>query len=77
MKQTEFFTFILPPNAWSKRPYRSRWKMTREDAAKRYPGAEPDLLSREVRDCPETPEELKAIDSGALHTAATAHRKAT
>jgi hypothetical protein len=38
MKQTEFFTFILPPNAWSKRPYRSTWKMTRDDAAKRYPG---------------------------------------
>ena len=75
MKSTEFFTFILPPSVWSKRPYRSTWKMTMADAAKRYPGAEPDLLSREVRDCPETPEELKAIDSGALHTAATAHRK--
>lgn len=46
---TEHFYFILPPNIWRKKPSRSTYKMTREEAAKRYPGAEPILESREVR----------------------------
>lgn len=49
MPETEHFTFMLPPNAWSKKPYQSTFKMTREEAAQRYPGAEPILSSREVR----------------------------
>ena len=47
--ETEFFTFMLPPDAWRRKPSPSTYKMTREDAAARYPGAEPILSSREVR----------------------------
>ncbi len=58
MKQVEYFSFTLPPNIWSKKPYPSRFKMSVEEAAKRYPGALPILGSREVRHVPTTPQEL-------------------
>jgi hypothetical protein len=49
MPDDEYFFFTLPPNNWRKKPGPSTFKMTIEDAAKRYPGAEPILSSREVR----------------------------
>ncbi len=58
MKEVEFFNFMLPPSAWSKKPYPSRFKMDLEYAAKNYPGATPILGTREVRQCPETKEEM-------------------
>lgn len=61
MKSVEFFTFMLPPDAWRKRPSPSKWKMTVEDAAKNHPGATPILSSREVRSVPETPEEAEKV----------------
>lgn len=48
MTEIEHFYFMLPPDIWRKKGGRSNYKMTREDAAKRYPGAEPILSSREV-----------------------------
>lgn len=58
MKEVEYFTWWMPP--WSgKKPYRSRWKMSREDAVKH--GALVDLgpveYTREVRTMCETQEE--------------------
>lgn len=47
---TEHFNFMLPPNAWKKRPYKSTFQMTIEEAAQRYPGAEPILSTRTVRE---------------------------
>jgi hypothetical protein len=60
MKQVEFYFFTLPPDAWNKKPRRSGWKMSLEEAAKRHPGAVPELLTKEVRNLPETPEEVQA-----------------
>jgi hypothetical protein len=48
--EVEYFTFLLPPDAWRKRPTPSAFKMTRDDAARRYPGAAPIESSREVRE---------------------------
>lgn len=56
MKEVEYFFWIMPPDAWRKKPYPSRWKMTREEAAQRGL-TEPVLASREVRDIAETDEE--------------------
>ncbi len=53
MKQVEFFLWMLPPDPWRKKPSPSRWKMSREDAAAKYPGATPILSSREVREIAE------------------------
>lgn len=61
MKDVEFFYFTLPPDIWRKKPYPSGWKMSREDAAIRHPGAEPILSSREIRRVPETEEEVRAV----------------
>ena len=47
--EVEYFTFTLPPDAWRKKPQPSAFKMTREEAAKRYPGAKAIEASREVR----------------------------
>ena len=47
--EVEYFTFTLPPDAWRKKPQPSTIKLTRSEAAKRYPGATPILASREVR----------------------------
>jgi len=65
MQPVEFFRWWLPPDAWHRKRHLSSWRMSRAEAQKRYPGAEPDLSSREVRECPE--------DAGeALRTSATA-----
>jgi hypothetical protein len=61
MKDVEFFTFMLPPDIWRKRPHPSSHKMTREQAAERHPGAEPIQSSREVRSMPETEAEVRAV----------------
>ena len=49
MKEVEYFAFMLPPSIWCKKPHPSTYKMTIDEAAKRFPGAEPILSSREVR----------------------------
>lgn len=41
-----------------KKPRLTRYVLTPEEAAKRYPGAKPDLASKEVRMVPETEEEM-------------------
>lgn len=45
---TEYFFWMIPQPGKQK-PYRTRWRMTREEALSRYPDATPDLHSREVR----------------------------
>lgn len=62
MKHVEVFTWLMPPPAWTPKakPYRSRWKMTVEEAAQR--GAiEPCLNTMEIRDLPETRDEIAGI----------------
>jgi hypothetical protein len=49
MKEVEYFAFMLPPDIWRKKGGPSTWKMTIEDAAERYPGAQPIMSTREVR----------------------------
>lgn len=49
MGEVEFFTFMMPPSIWCKKPHPSSYKMTLEDAAIRHPDAKPILSSREVR----------------------------
>ena len=56
MKEVEYFNWMLPPDVWRKKPHPSRWKMTREEAAKQGL-TEPILSSREIRLQGETPEE--------------------
>lgn len=68
MKEVEYFFWMLPPDTWSKKPRRSRWRMSREDAAQRGL-TEPVLSSREVRLMPETEEE-RIASSRANSTAA-------
>ncbi|PZO17614.1 MAG: hypothetical protein DCF26_09295 [Burkholderiales bacterium] len=61
MKHVEVFTWLLPPPAWTPKakPYKSRWKMTVEEAAER--GAiEPCAGTMEIRNQPETLEEISA-----------------
>lgn len=61
MKQVEVFTWLMQPPAWTPKakPYKSRWKMSVEEAAQR--GAmEPVLGSMEIRNLPETQEEISA-----------------
>ena len=62
MKEVEYFNWWLPATTPRGKPYVSRWKMTRKDAAQRYSGAEPYLPSREVRMEPETDAERYAAD---------------
>ena len=50
MPQTEHYHFILPPSAWKKKPHRSTFQMTIKEAAERYPGAQPILSTRTVRE---------------------------
>lgn len=54
MKSVEFYRWILPPDAWHKKPHLSSWRMSRVEAERRYPGAEPDLSTREVRTGPDS-----------------------
>ena len=49
---TEYFRWYIVDERTGKRRL-TRYAMTRADAAERYPGAEPDLRTREVRDLPE------------------------
>lgn len=56
MKDVEYFFWMLPPDAWRKKPHPSRWKMSREEAAKRGL-TQPVQSSREVRQIPESDEE--------------------
>jgi hypothetical protein len=60
MKATEYFTFVLPPDVWSRKPRLSSFKLTVDEAADRHPGATPLLDTREVRDMPTTEDELAA-----------------
>lgn len=57
MKEVEFANWMLLDVPTGKRR-RSRWKMTREDALARDPGATVCALTQEVRLIPETPEEI-------------------
>lgn len=61
MKQVEVFTWLMPPPAWTPKakPYKSRWKMTVEEAAQ-LGALEPVLGSMEIRAQPETQEEISA-----------------
>lgn len=68
MKEVEYFFWMMPPDAWRKKPYPSRWKMDREEAAKRGLH-EPVLHSREVRLIAETEEE-RVASARATSTAA-------
>lgn len=56
MKETEFYQWWVP-DRWSGKLYLSRYRMTVQEAQRRFPGCKPDLSSREVRMLPETPEE--------------------
>lgn len=58
MKDVEYFTFMLPPSIWKKKPHRSSFKMDAEYAAKVYPGSTPILDTREIRRLPSTPQEI-------------------
>ena len=51
MKQVEHFRWLVP--AGNGRYRRTRYAMTREEAAERFPGAIPDEATRELRRCPE------------------------
>lgn len=73
MKDVEYFTFMLPPDMWRKKPQPSKFKMDAEYAARVYPGSTPIPDTREVRQLPSTREELTNAgrtnpDSGSLMT---------
>lgn len=61
MKHVEVFTWLMPPPAWKpkSKPYRSRWKMTVEEAAQ-HGAIEPCVGTMEIRNLPETQEEISA-----------------
>src|SRR5689334_17681591 len=57
MKQVELYRWWIPDE---RRPGKVRltgYAMTREQAAERFPGAQADEATREVRELPETPDE--------------------
>ena len=54
--EAEYFRFWVVDEVTSRLRHTS-YKMTREQAAERYPGADPDLSTREVRQTP-PPSEL-------------------
>lgn len=58
MKPTEFFRWWVPDERRAGKLRLTRYAMTREQAAEAFPGAEPNLATREVRELPETPEEV-------------------
>jgi hypothetical protein len=62
VKDTPFYFFMLPPDGWSSKPRKSRWRMTIEHAAKSYPGATPIMDTDEIRTLCETPEEQAEFD---------------
>lgn len=50
MKEVEYFIFWTPPDPWRKRGGRTTYKLTREEALKRYgPLAKPEMVTRELR----------------------------
>jgi hypothetical protein len=58
VKPTEFFKFWVPNE---RRPGKLRlttYRMTREQAEERFPGAEPDLRTLEVRNLPEPGDDM-------------------
>jgi hypothetical protein len=58
VKPTEFFKWWVPDE---RRPGKLRlttYRMTREQAAERFPGSEPDLRTLEVRNLPEPGDEM-------------------
>jgi hypothetical protein len=59
MKRVEFFFAMLPDEIRAGRFFKSRWRMTREDAARH--GGTVIENTIEVRDLPETQEELDAF----------------
>ncbi|QRF60269.1 hypothetical protein [Variovorax paradoxus] len=59
MKDVEYFTFMMPPSIWKKKPHPSSFKMSIEQAAQRCPEATPIMSTREVRSLPETAEEMQ------------------
>ncbi len=50
MHTVDLFLRMLPPDNWRRKAGPSTYKMTAEEALKRYPGATPILSSREVRE---------------------------
>jgi len=54
---TEYFLWRVPDERTGKLRLTS-YKLTRADAQRAFPGAEPDLKSREVRDLPDEGETL-------------------
>jgi hypothetical protein len=59
MREVEYFRWwVTAPGR--PRPYRTRFPMDAQEAAARYPGATPDLSTREVRQLPETDAEMRA-----------------
>lgn len=69
MRKEERFNWWMPPNVWSKKPYQSRWKMSREEAAK-HGATEPVEGTREVTMVPETEEERSRVIYERSHTGA-------
>jgi hypothetical protein len=60
VKPTEFFKWWVPDE---RRPGKLRlttYRMTREQAAERFPSAEPDLRTLEVRNLPDSGDELSS-----------------
>ncbi len=57
MKEVELFFWFLPAKSPRHKPSRTRYRMSREEAAARMPTAWPDLSDRMVIQQPETPEE--------------------
>lgn len=57
MKPTEFFRFWVPDDRRPGKVRLTRYAMTREQAAVSFPGAQPDLGTREVRNLPEDADE--------------------
>lgn len=62
MKATEFWLWVVP-NELTGKPHKTRYRMTEAVALARFPTAQKVPGSCEVRDLPETPEEL-----GRAHT---------
>jgi hypothetical protein len=60
MKPTPFYFFeYLPPGA--KKPKRTTYRMTIEDAAQRLAGAVPVLSTEEIRNLPEDADDLAKV----------------
>jgi len=61
MKRVEVFTWLMPPPAWAPngKPYRSRWKMSVEEAAE-LGALERCAGTMEIRRLPESPGEISA-----------------